>query len=868
MSPEQTRRVDQIFEELADLPWPEQQSAIEVSCGADLELKAAVLELLRADSAGNPLLDLNVSSFADHLLELPPTAVSIPGRVDSYLIRKLLGEGGMGAVYLAEREGLADTVAIKVLRHAWSSPDERRRFESEQRVLASLNHRYIARLYDAGVFDGRQWFAMELVEGVAIVDYCKQQHSKLRQRLQLFRAVCEAVSYAHAMLVVHRDLKPSNILVNSKGEVKLLDFGIAKRLRHAPDDTQQTTAGSTRLSLNYSAPEQIRGEADSVLFDVYALGVILYELLTGRTPADLTYASAMELTRWLEDDVEPPSVAVRREPTDAAQVAATPSEWKDLDLLCLTACSKQRDTRYRSVEDLIRDVDHFLKKEPLDAHPPSLRYRCLKFCSRNRRAVFASVLTFLAISAVIAFFSWRLILERDRALVSQARTDRIHHLMLNLFEGDDETAGPADSLRVVTLLDRGALAAEHLSNAPADQSDLQSTLGDLYQKLGRVNQAEPLLRKVYDRRVTQLGPLHPDSIRSEIALSLLLLDRNKKDEAAQLAGDALAKAKRQSSPDRALLADALLAEGRVASGRGEYEEAVPPLSEAVKLYSTGSPTAELSEALTALANTQYYLGRVDLAEPLNQRLLDMDRKLFGEAHPNVGIDLYNLGNIALDRAQFAQAERLFEQALRINRAWYTTEHPRTANTLLMLGQAVDSLGHPREAADLYQEALDIYTRVYGKEHERIAQVLTYQGSLAMKLGQLDQAAGYFGRAAEIFKKTNNGRDLYAQEISNIAEVYRRKGNYVRAEELLQEALSRLVSFAPASRYTGITQTRMAICLIGQKRYRDAEEHAVAAYGILEKNGPASVELQDARQAVVAIYTALGQPDKLKLYLTQ
>jgi serine/threonine protein kinase/Tfp pilus assembly protein PilF len=869
VSPEQSRRVDEIFEELADLPQAEQRRVIDINCGADAELKEAVLELLRADAAGHPLLDLNVSSFADHLVELPPQAVSIPGRVDSYLIRKLLGQGGMGAVYLAEREGLGDTVAIKVLRHAWSSPEERRRFDSEQRVLASLNHRYIARLYDAGAFDGRQWFAMELVQGVPLTEYCKKNQSTLPQRLQLFHAACEAVSYAHAMLVVHRDLKPSNILVSSKGEVKLLDFGIAKRLNGAQDNTGQTTLGSARLSLNYSAPEQIRGEGDSVLFDVYALGVILYELLTGHTPADLTNASAIELTRWLEDDVEPPSIAVLRKQAETAQVpvvTATPSEWKDLDLLCVTACSKQRESRYRSVEDLIRDVDHFLKKEPLDVHPKSLQYRCLKFCSRNRRAVSAGVLTVSAIVAIISIFSWRLILERDRALASQARTERIHQLMLNLFEGDDETAGPAESLRVVTLLDRGALAAEHLSSEPAVQSDLQSTLGDLYQKLGRLNEAEPLLRTVYERRVANFGALHPDSIRSEIALSLLLLDRNKKDEAERLASDALAKAKRQPSGDRALLADALLGRGRVASGRGEYEEAVPPLTEAVKLYSTGPPTAELSGALTALANTQYYLGHVEVAEPLNQRLLDMDRKLFGEAHPNVGIDLYNLGNIALDRAQYTLAERLFGEALNINRAWYATQHPRTASTLLMLGRTADYLGHPREAADLYQQALEIYTKVYGKEHERIGQVLNYQGMLAMKLGQLDQAEAYFGRAAEIFKKSNNGREFYAHQLSNMAEVYRKKGNYVRAEELLQEALSRLVSSVPDSRYTGIAQTRMANSLIGQKRYRDAEQHALAGYQTLEKLGPAAVELEDARQALVAVYTDLQQPEKLKMYL--
>ena len=868
MSPEQSRRVDEIFEELADLPQAEQAYILERNCGSDVELKQAVLELLRADAAGHPLLDLNVSSIADRLLELPAQDVSIPGRVDNYLIRKLLGQGGMGAVYLAERKGLGDAVAIKVLRHAWNSLEERRRFASEQRVLASLNHRSIARLYDAGVFDDRQWFAMELVEGEHITEYCKKNRSTLSQRLHLLRAAAEAVSYAHRMLVVHRDLKPSNILVNTDGQAKLVDFGIAKHLSGDREKSGQTTMGSAWLSLNYSSPEQIRGEADSVLFDVYGLGVILYELLTGDPPADLTKASAIELARWLEQDVEPPSKAVRRKQKAGAPVpsfTATPSEWRELDLLCLTACAKQTASRYRSAEDLIRDLDHFLNKKPLDVHPKSLQYRCLKFCSRNRRAVLAAGITVLTFAAIISTFSWRLLLERDRALTSQARTERIHQLMLNLFEGDDEAAGPSESLRVVTLLDRGALAADHLRGESSLQADLQSTLGDLYHKLGRLNQSEPLLRRVYQQRLAQLGPLHPDSIRSEIALSLLLLDRSEKDEAAQLANDALSRVKRQPSRDTALLADALVAQGKVASGKGEYEAAIPLFEQAVKIYSAGPPNADLSEALTALANTEYYLGRLEVADALNQRLLDMDRKMFGEAHPNVGIDLYNLGNIALDRAQYARAEHLFGEGLQINRAWYGLQHPRTASTLLMLGQAVDHLGRPMEAADLYRQALEIYTKVYGQEHERVGQVLNYQGALAMRLGQLSEAQAYFSRAAEVFKKSNNGRDFYAHQLSNLAEVYRRKGNSGRAEGLLQEALGRLESTVPDSRYTGIAQTRMADVLIGEKRYSEAEQHALAGYRILEKLGPGASELEDARQALAAVYTALQQPEKLKAF---
>jgi serine/threonine-protein kinase len=860
MIPERRRRRDELFDALADLAPAEQQHMLREACGNDLELIHAVNELLEADRAGLPVCEPPAATLASHVLYRGDAIV--PGKVGRYIIRERLGAGGMGAVYLAERETLGDRVAIKFLRNAGISDSERRRFTSEQRTLASLNHRHIARLYDSGLLEQTPWFAMEWVRGLTITKHCQVHSCSLTQRLLLLRSVCEAVVYAHRMLIIHRDLKPSNILVNSEGEVKLLDFGIAKHLAGAEDG--QVTSGGLALSLNYAAPEQIRGERPGVAADVYSLGIVLCELLTGIAPADLSNASALELAHWLDREIDPPSLVARRRkaadsPLPAA--AATQSQWKDLDLLCLTACRKQVDRRYRSVDDLIRDLDHFMKDEPLEAHADSWRYTFAKFLSRNRRAVSAAALVAALVAGMWAFFTWRLVSARNDALASQARTERMHRMMLNLFEGDDEAAGPAGDLRVIKLLDRGAASVAALASDPVIQTDLQSTLGDLYQKLGHPVRAEPLLRSAFDRRAALLGRDGVETIRSEIALALLLLDLDRSDEAESLARDAFARTRRRQRPDQLLPAYGALALGTVNSARGSYAQAVPLLEEAVKLYSAGPATADLSDAVGALANAEYLSGNVDASEYLNRRGLRIDTQLFGEKHPHVAVDLFNLGNIALDRGEYRVGEDLFRRSLAINTEWYSPAHPKAAAGLLMVGRALEYQGRFEEAAPLYGRALDIYKSVYGEQHLRVAQVLNSQGTLSLKTGKLDRAEQQFSRAAEIFKKAlGDQHEFYAHQLSNLGAVELERGRYRRAEELLGAALGRMVPRLPGQRYTAIAHIRMAKALAGEKRYREAEEHALNGWRTLQNlRASTSEELQSAREVLATISIALHEP---------
>ncbi len=860
MSPERRRRVEELFDQIVDEPRSEHRRLLEAACGEDSGLITEVLELLGAEFHGNRILQQDIASLANALLETDKVPV-VPGHFGRYVIHEYLGRGGMGAVYLAKRDGLGDRVAVKFLRDPWNSPALQDSFAREQRTLAGLSHRYIARLYDAGVADGTPWFAMEYVQGLSITEHCRCNGLGLRPRLQLFRDACEAVSYAHRNLTVHLDLKPSNILVNTDGEVKLVDFGIARHLNLEGFEAERGEGGQRLLSLNYAAPEQIREEPVDVQMDVHALGVVLYELIAGQLPADVTNASSAELTRILEDPPRPPSAAAREK--QPSEIEATRAEWSDLDVLCLTAMHRDRAHRYATVDAFVRDLDRFLKVKPLEAHPDRVRYRLGKFLRRNRRAVSATAAALALVASLIVFFTVRLIGTRERALSSEARTQRIHQLMLNLFEGDDSAAGPAQQLRVVSLLDRGVREVDSLAQEPGLQAELRYTFGGLYHRLGHPDRAEPLLLDAWKAQKAALGPDHPETMKTQLALAKLRVDQSQVAEAERLARELVEMGKRRYAAASVQVAGATGMLGKVLATQGDYKAAIPALEQAVEVLSKTGGSEELSEALGDLANTHYYQGHVAESEALNLRALALDRKLFGEAHPNTGIDLYNLGNIQLDRADYPEAERLFRQALEIDQAWYGKSHPKTAGAFLMVGRAVEYQGRSEEAAALYQQALSATRETYGEDHPRFAAVLSLMGDLSTRRHDLAIAEKLFRQAAEIFKKAFGDRhEFYLHQLSNLGSVRLAARQYAEAEALLRPALEGLQAVVPDQRYTALAEVRLSAALAGQKRYTEAENYALAGYTSLQRlMGPSAVELLDARKELVEVYLALNQPAK-------
>jgi serine/threonine-protein kinase len=849
MNSERWERAQQMFHDALEMPASERPGFLHHASDGDGELESQVNAMLEEDARGSSVLDAELAHVADDLLTRPSAGTQkIFG---PYRLGKLLGEGGMGVVFLAERDDLKSMVAVKILRDAWMSPARRARFLAEQRTLAQLNHPSIARLYDADTLDDKTpFFAMEYVDGVPLTDYCEQHNSSIEDRLRLFRTVSEAVDYAHRHAVIHRDLKPSNILVKADGTPKLLDFGIAKQLDPQDQAAAQTRTGLRLMTPAYAAPEQIRGEQVGIGSDVYSLGVILYELLARRLPFDLTGLAPGEAEMRLLE-AEPPK----------------PGAGEDLDVLCLTAMHKDPVRRYRSVEALIRDLDHYLNGEPLDARPDTFRYRLGKFVKRNRRSVIASTVGIALLVTLVIFFTVRLSKARDAAVAEAARTRRIQQFMLDLFNGGDKTAGPAEDLRVVTLLDRGVQGARSLDSDPAVQAELFETLGGIYQKLGNLDRADSLLGSALDRRKAIFGPSDVRVSESLADLGLLRADQARYDDAEKLVRQGLEAAERLRPRDDASVAKAKYALGTVLEARGNYTEALPNLEEAVRLYSARSPVSEeLAGALTQLAATHFYAGHFDVSKTVNQRVLQMDRQLHGERHPSVAEDLSSLGAIEQEQGHYPEAEAFYRQAVDITRSFYGNDHNETALRLTQLSRALIYEKRWDEAVDLLRQALAIQQRVFGPGHNTVAGVMNELGNVAYMRDQEDEAEMWFRKALEIYKTVYHDRhSVIAVEISNIGGVYLDRKDYPKAEQLFREAVARFTDTLSADHVsTGIAQLKLGRALLRQNRYREAEEHLLAGYRIVSKQASPSVSwLKSARKDLVQIYDALGEPDKAR-----
>lgn len=863
-------RIQGLFHDAAEVPQAEQRAFLEAACGGDEELIVMVLAMLDQDASGHSLLDRNLADVAQETLAKSPSTSLILKDLGPYRILQLLGEGGMGVVYLAERKDLGSQVAVKVLRDAWLSPARRERFASEQRTLAQLNHPSIARLYDADTLDdGTPWFVMEYVDGIPLTQYCREHRCPVEQRLQLFRSVCEAVQHAHGHEVIHRDLKPSNIFVKNDGSVRLLDFGIAKQLESLDLPVDQTVTGLRLMTPAYASPEQIRGDRVGISTDVYSLGVILYELLTGQLPFDLSGLTPAEAATIIaEHEPGKPSAAVKRTTGSEATfhaLSVSKTAWADLDVLCLSAMHKDPQRRYRSVEALIRDIDHYLKGEPLEARPDTLRYRTAKFVRRNRRAVAATAMIFAVIVGLVAFFTVRLAKARDTAIAEAARTQRIQQFMTNLFQGGDAAAGPSDSLRVITIVDRGVQEAKTLDGDPKVQAELYQNLGSIYQKLGKFEPADSLLRSALDQRKSLFGADSPEVAESLTALGLLRSDQAHLEEAEQLVRQGLEMAKRHLPPNHPALAKATVAFGKVLAERGSYDKAIEALNEAVRLQSApGVAPADLAASLSILADAHYSAGHYEVCTSLYRRVLEMHRQIYGARHPLVADDLGSLGAVQRDLGYYSEAEKLDRQALDIAQSYYGNNHPKTAARLTALAESLTYQNKFDEAVSALDQALAIQERVYGPVHPSVAETLNELGNVASMRDHLDEAEARFQRAADIYRDVYGDHHyLVAIAQSNVAGIIYDKKNYPRAEQLFRDVIRRYKETLPADNVNlAIAHVKLGRTLLHQNRYQDAESETLAGYEILIKqSSPSTSFIHAARKDLAAEYEALNQPQK-------
>jgi tetratricopeptide (TPR) repeat protein/tRNA A-37 threonylcarbamoyl transferase component Bud32 len=852
-------RIQALFHAALELPEIHRRAFLENECGEDAALSSDVLALLAEDARGSTLLEGDLVDVAHDVLDGP---VPVPRTIGRHRVLGRLGQGGMGVVYLAEREDLAARVAIKMLRDASLSPARRERFATEQRTLAQLNHPNIARLYDADVAaDGTPYFVMEHVEGVPLTTYCSARGSSIAELLRLFRAACEAVQFAHRHAIIHRDLKPSNIMVTADGVVKLLDFGISKQLESLDAPADPTQTGLRLMTPAYAAPEQMRGEPVGVYTDVYALGVVLYELLTGALPFDLSRLTPGQAeTTILEREPEKPSVAA-----GPSAVAVARSAWKDLDVLCLTAMHKDPQRRYRTVEALVRDIDHFLKAEPLDARPDTLGYRAGKFLRRNSRPVAAAALVVAAVISLVTIYTLQLTEQRNRAQTEAAKAGKLSEYLIGLFEASDPYTSDADDVDVRTLLERGEQRAEELASEPAVHAQMLDVLGRVYIMLSDYDRAEALLTRALTlRRALRDAPL--DVAETLMNVGNLRVHTGEYESAELALREALAIREQHLPSDDADVATTLDELGVILGGKGEYQAAVEVLLRGLRIRETiyDGAHADLGSSYNNLAVNLYYLGDNTSAERYYRQALSVDSVVYGPDHPSLATDLANLGKLFENRGDLAEAERLLTDALRIRRAALGEAHFETAMSLNQLGGTLQLKGDFDAAERHIREALAIREHILGPDDPGVATSVNGLGLILQLREDFDAAESMFRRAADIYRSALGARHRYTGiALCNLGSVLTLEGEVEAAQRIFRDCIDIMQEVHPPGHpELAYNTSRFGALLAAQSRYVEAEPLLRESHEALDSHyGADHQRTREAAKRLLDLYVAWNRPEQ-------
>jgi serine/threonine-protein kinase len=688
-------------------------------------------------------------------------------RIGPYRVLREIGQGGMGTVYLAARDDdeYQKRVAIKVVRGV-DSAEVVRHFRRERQILAGLEHPNIARLLDGGsTEDGLPYLVMQHVEGLPIDRFCDERKLSVRERLELFRGVCAAVQHAHRNLVVHRDIKPANVLVTADGAPRLLDFGIAKILN---PDLASDAATATGLSMtpDYASPEQARGGPITTATDVYSLGVVLYELLTGHRPYRLKSREPLAVLKAIcEQEPEKPSTAVTREEAGQATDGAAPPRTAetvsrtregtperlrrrlrgDLDNIVMMALRKEPQRRYGSVEALSEDIRRYLEGLPVEAHKPTAWYRGSKFLRRHAVGVAAAAVVAVVVvgfAVTMAVLSARVARERDRAEKAAARAGAINAFLLDTLGSANPFEGRG---RDTTVLEALRLAAAKLEGAFPGQPDVEAgvryTIGVTYLRLGRFDEAERMLRsaiRLLGDQPGEDGPAHADALS---ALGILRQDRGDLVEAEALLRRALATIRRQRTG--------------------------------------GEPGRDEIDSLANLALLLQEREEWDEAEAMMREVLARDREILAPDDAGVAMDLNNLGLLLVRRGRAAEGEPLLKEAVAILEK---AGSGALSIALGNLGEALRAGGRCAEAEPVLARGVAIGVARLGDESQDLAKVRVKYAECLLDLRRYAEAEAQALAALPVMRGSlGEGGDWTQRTIRLLADVYGGWGKPTEAE---------------------------------------------------------------------------------------
>jgi eukaryotic-like serine/threonine-protein kinase len=859
ISPERWRVLSPYLDQALELATDQRGDWLKSIASRDPALGADLHAMLSQQSV------VEESRFMDRALLDPRTtlAPSMAGQVlGAYRLISLIGEGGSGSVWLAERcdgryQGYA---AVKLLNRSLIGAVGEERFRREGTILAQLRHPQIAHLIDAGISSTKQpYLVLEHVDGVTIDRFCDEHTLGIDARIRLFLHVLEAVAHAHANLVVHRDLKPANVLVSTDGQVKLLDFGIAKLVqgdanRNAALESSAVSREIGRaLTPEYAAPEQVSGGAVTTATDIYSLGILLYVLLTGEHPAGDAVRSPETLLRAiLLSDPRRPSEAVDHAATQdttvnlAARYGATSARVSrhlrgDLDAIVALALKKDPAQRYSSVTAFADDLRRFLRREPVGARPDTIRYRTGKFIHRHTAAVAGVAAVGALIVALTTVYTLGISTERDIAQREKAKAVKVGGLLMTLLTSADPIrGGPADpALRA--LLDNGAEQVQkELSGAPELQAEMLTMMGRTYRRLGVYDKAERLLQQALVSGRQVYGPEDVRLAQTLQDLGIVLGDRGDYIGAGRNLEEALAMWRRSLGRDDPQVAITLAELGRVYQDQGFNDRAEPVQREAlaIRRAALGEEHRETAVSGSDLASVLRLNGDLDAAERLLRQCLAINRKTRGEEHPNTATTLHDLALIDATRGDYRTAEGQLRTALAMQRKGLGERHPLVAITLNNLAHVLVALHRPGEAAVALDEALDIGRPVLGIDHQLLA------------IFSINRAAVYLAQ--------NEAR---------------------QAEALLRDALrvrSRAPGVLPNRRRAlvedewgvGATKSLLGASLVALHRYDEAESVLLEARRDLEGvAGTRPDQIATTVDRIRNLYIAWGKSDRAAAYRT-
>lgn len=790
MSRHRWKLIEEQVDLILDLPEEKRQTQLDMLKKGNGELFEEVSRFLAAIHKSEGFLKRKTIPWADDFFrEFVSDAggkyeqASIEGKqAGSYTIIKRLGHGGMGTVYLARRtDGTFDReVAIKFIRSELHHPPAVKQFERERQILASLNHPSIAALYDGGQDEhGSPYLVMEYIEGQSLIDYAREKRLTLREKLELFMRICDAVHHAHQNLIIHRDLKPSNILVKGSGEVKLLDFGVARLIEKVEPDAPATRSEFRFITTGYASPEQVNGETVTTASDVYSLGVVLYEMLSGTLPHDTATLAAAQAAKVIgEEKALKPSTKLRRSAhlirenlsgSDLNKLIR--SLQGDLDTIILKAMQKEPGLRFSSARALADDIRRYLNREPIEAASPGFIYRARKFLRRHARA---SAIIFLSATMLLSgliYHNRLLEAERDAARHEAAKAEQISSYLIQLFESADPSRAMGREISARELLDMGMTNLEALGGQPEIQAELTGIMGKVFFSLGMLDEADDLLARAIELNRTLHGEM---SLQLAAALANYgLVAGTKGDHSGQLQyqQQALNIRRAHLRGNHPLLASSSHNMASALRVLDRYDEAFMHSNESLlmRLALHGEMNEDVANSYNQLGSLHYNAGKFADAESSWRKALAIQEQVLGDHHPKTLVTAANLSTVLRRKTEFDEAAQILLDVLEKRAYVLGDEHPDYANTLYSLGFLYYDMGAFDEAEHYWRQTLEKRIALYGNEHPDIGTTLNALAALARGKGDFEETLVILNELLEYY------RTVYGREHGTVARMLHNLG---------------------------------------------------------------------------------------------